>query len=271
MTSLRLKSEEERLRIERLELEKMRRDISKRRAEQEQWDREQREKTRREEEDDLRIQLLAAQKRQQVDNLERSRDIRTRSRDRSARTESPEVMELEDSNDTAARDNLLHLADLYQERLQEVSAATAQGLSIKGRKKQVEKMARESHAAEEIQRSLIIINKGTSEDKKLESCRKAMLEELDRTQTDDEDKGQEPVVKQLSKMIKIMEGRGRRAKAPSLKDKAAREGTITMDSSSSEDSSEDSSSSSGEEETRKGEKRKRTAKKKVQDKKKKED
>ena len=264
MTKLRLKSEEERLRVERLELEAMRRDIHKRRAEQEEWDRKQRERTRQEEEDDLRSQLLAARSRQQAHDLERSKE-------RSIRPRTPEVMEVSDDDTTAARDNLLHLADLYQERLQKVSGAKAQGLSIKGRKKQVERMAKESRAAEEIQRSLIIINKGASEDKKMESCRKAMLEELDRTQTDDEDKGQEPVVKQLSKMIKIMEGRGRRAKAPSLKEKTTREGTITMDSSSSEDSSEDSSSSSSEEETRKGEKKKRTAKKKAQEKKKKQD
>ena len=122
---------------------------------------------------------------------------------------------------------------------------------------------------------LTIINKGASQDKKMDKCRKAMLDELDSTQTDEEDKGQEPTVKQLSKMIKIMEGKGRRAEAPSLRRAEAhsrraeapvprrREGTITMESSSSEDSSSDSSSSSEEEQTRKGEKKKSAPKKKA--------
>ena len=102
-----------------------------------------------------------------------------------------------------------------------------------------------------------------------------MLEELSRVETDDEDKGQEIIIKQLSKLTTILEVRGKRAEAPSFKRMETRMETSAKDSSSSEDSSdedtESGSSSSSEEETRKGEKRKHMAKKKEQEKKKKVD
>ena len=92
------------------------------------------------------------------------------------------------------REYLLHLADIYSDRYHKVKDNREQDLSLKGRKRLIQRRAKESKAAEEIERSITIINKGVSQDKKMEKCRKAMLDELDSTQTDEEDKGQEPTI-----------------------------------------------------------------------------